>query len=90
MTELGRYLVEKKELQPLSHAAKSLVAGDVYEHYSGKRYQILSVGRSSETLEEVVIYQALYGERDVWVRPLAMFLEKVVVSGETRPRFRRI
>lgn len=49
--------------------------GDIYEHYKGHRYQIIGVGRHTETLEEVVIYRALYGDFGVWVRPLNMFLE---------------
>ncbi|MCP5469162.1 MAG: DUF1653 domain-containing protein [Chlamydiales bacterium] len=58
----------------------------VYEHYSGKRYRVLSVGRHSESLDELVIYQAQYGEGDVWAQPLRMFIEEV----EGRPRFRHL
>ncbi len=79
-----------EELKPLSEEAKSFVGGEIYEHYRGKRYKILSVGRSEATLEECIVYQALYGDRDVWVRPLRMFLEKVVVEGESQPRFKRV
>lgn len=43
--------------------------------------------RDSETLEEMVTYQALYGEGDIWVRPINMFLEDVVINGELTPRF---
>ena len=77
-------------LKSFSAAAKSFVEGAIYEHYKGKRYKILSVGRNSENLEESVIYQALYGERDVWVRPLGMFLETIVIDGQTQPRFKRV
>lgn len=73
-------------LHPFSDKARSIQIGDIYEHYSRKRYKILAVGRHSETLEEVVIYQSLYGDGDVWVRPLAMFLETVGMQ----PRFSRV
>ncbi len=79
-----------EELQPFSALAKSFSKGATYEHYKGKRYQILAVGRNSETLEECVVYQALYGDCDVWVRPLTMFLETVVINGIEQPRFKKI
>lgn len=62
----------------------------VYEHYKGERYQVLGVGRHSETLEELVIYQQLYGDGGLWVRPRTMFTESVTVDGLTKPRFRFI
>ena len=63
-----------------------------YLHYKGKLYKLLAVGRHSETLEEVVIYQALYddqefGKNAFWVRPKVMFSEKVIVEGKEVPRF---
>ena len=54
-----------------------IVIGGKYEHYKGKPYRVLAVARHSETLEEMVVYQALYGEKEVYVRPLQMFVEKV-------------
>jgi len=62
----------------------------VYEHYKGKRYEVISVAKHSETLEELVVYKALYGDNDLWVRPLEMFLEIVEVNGEKMPRFKFI
>ena len=59
-----------------------------YLHYKGKEYEVLGVARHSETLEKIVVYRALYGARDLWVRPLKMFTEKVVVDGKKVPRFR--
>ncbi len=59
-----------------------------YEHYKGKRYRVIGVAKHSETLEEMVVYQALYGEGAVWVRPLAMFLEEVEKDSKKMPRFR--
>jgi len=82
--------MNKKILPPLSTLAQSILAGTVYEHYKGPRYKIVGVARHSETLEELVVYQALYGEGGIWVRPLAMFLETVVVNGKAQPRFRLV
>lgn len=59
-----------------------------YEHYKGNQYSVLSVARHSETLEPMVVYQALYGDHSIWVRPAAMFLETVKVDGLMVPRFR--
>ena len=59
-----------------------------YQHYKGNDYTVIGVARHSETLEELVVYRAEYGERGLWVRPAAMFQETVEVDGETVPRFR--
>lgn len=77
-------------LQPFSDQAKLLTEGAIYEHYKGKRYKILCIGRNSETLEESVVYQAQYGDNDVWIRPLNMFLENIDLDGKVQPRFKRI
>jgi hypothetical protein len=60
----------------------------LYQHYSGKHYRVLGLSRHSETLEEFVVYQALYGDYGLWVRPLGMFQESVEVNGKLVPRFR--
>lgn len=60
----------------------------VYEHYKGNQYRVVGVARHSETLEELVVYEALYGDHGLFVRPLGMFLEDVVIEGVTKPRFR--
>lgn len=80
----------QEELSPFSPLAQSMSAGSIYEHYKGMRYKILGVARHSETLEELVVYQALYGDSELWVRPLNMFLEEVVIQGRLQPRFQRI
>ncbi|MFO1718828.1 DUF1653 domain-containing protein [Pseudomonas aeruginosa] len=59
----------------------------LYRHYKGQNYRVLGVARHSETEEALVIYQALYGEFGLWVRPLEMFTEAVEVDGEWVPRF---
>ena len=74
----------------LSPKAKSIVIGSLYEHYKGLRYKILGVARHSETLEELIVYQALYGDGDMWVRPLDMFLENITIDGKLQPRFKCI
>ena len=56
-------------------------------HYKGGMYEVIALAKHSETLEELVVYKALYGEGKVWVRPLAMWEEKVLVDGKEIPRF---
>lgn len=58
-----------------------------YKHYKGNMYEVLGVAHHSETQEELVVYRALYNDFDLWVRPLAMFLESVEINGVTMPRF---
>jgi hypothetical protein len=58
-----------------------------YRHFKGQHYEVLGVARDSETLQELVVYRALYGERGLWVRPLAMFMSQVERDGTTMPRF---
>ena len=59
----------------------------LYRHYKGPEYRVLGVARHSESEEEVVVYQALYGEFGLWVRPLAMFTSEVELDSERVPRF---
>ena len=66
---------------------RELIVGGRYRHYKGNEYTVLGVARHSETLEDMVVYRAEYGERGVWVRPKEMFLEEVVVAGKTVFRF---
>ena len=62
----------------------------IYEHYKGNRYRVLGVGNHSETLEKMVIYQAMYGEKEIWVRPLSMWEELVEKNGTKVHRFRLV
>ncbi len=71
-----------------------------YKHYKGKHYQVIGIAHHSETLEELVVYKALYqnaspseslwrtkeGE-NLWVRPLNIFMEEVILDGKKTPRF---
>ena len=61
-----------------------------YRHYKGGEYLVLGLARHSETLEPLVVYQALYGEKGLWVRPAAMFGEAVTIDGIRQTRFTRI
>lgn len=63
------------------------VVPGLYRHYKGQRYRVLGTALHSETEEALVVYQAMYGERGLWVRPLAMFTETVELDGEPIPRF---
>lgn len=66
-----------------------LVKGGIYEHYKGKKYQVIDIVRHSETLEELVLYKTLYENElgELWVRPKAMFTQKLE---DGRPRFKLI
>ena len=66
-----------------------------YRHYKGHEYEVIGLARHSETLEELVVYRALYhspefGDNAIWTRPKAMFLETVAVNGKEIPRFEYI
>lgn len=61
-----------------------------YKHFKGGEYEVIGVAKHSENLEDFVIYKALYGKKDLWIRPLKMFLEKVTVNGKKVNRFQKI
>ncbi len=61
-----------------------------YRHYKGKEYEVIGVAKHSETLEELVVYRALYDEGQLWVRPLKMFTEEVEKDGKKILRFEYI
>lgn len=58
-----------------------------YRHFKGNEYQVIGTARHSETLEEMVVYRALYGDGGLWVRPAAMWSEQVERDGCCGPRF---
>jgi hypothetical protein len=59
----------------------------IYRHYKNLLYEVKATVRHSESLEPMTLYQALYGERGLWVRPAAMFNENVEFNGLIQPRF---
>lgn len=63
---------------------------DLYRHYKGKLYALICFAKNSETLEEMVVYQAQYGEKAFWVRPKKMFFEIIDIKGERVPRFKKV
>lgn len=58
-----------------------------YRHFKGNEYEVLYIAKHSETLEPMVFYRALYGERGIWVRPASMWNETVSRDGKTYKRF---
>ncbi|MGY0581969.1 MAG: DUF1653 domain-containing protein, partial [Paraglaciecola chathamensis] len=54
-----------------------------YRHYKGNDYEVIGVATHSEDESELVVYRPMYGERGLWVRPLSMFNESVVVNGQS-------
>lgn len=58
-----------------------------YRHFKGKEYEVIAVAKHSETLEEMVVYKALYGDGGYWVRPASMWNETVTKEGKTFKRF---
>jgi hypothetical protein len=64
----------------------------IYRHYKGKFYELIGIGRHSETLLEFVVYRALYtspdfGPNQIWVRPIEMFIDVIEWEGKRQPRF---
>ena len=64
-----------------------MIKKGIYRHYKGGRYEVIGVARHSETLEEMVVYRALYGEGGLWVRPASMWNEWVEKDGQKVLRF---
>ncbi len=58
-----------------------------YRHFKGMEYEVIDIAYHSETMEPMVVYRALYGEQQLWVRPVDMFFETVEREGKTVPRF---
>ncbi len=69
---------------------KYLIEKGRYRHYKGNEYEVLFTAFHSETLEEMVVYRALYGDGDVWTRPASMWNEEVTVDGVVKKRFEKI
>ena len=61
-----------------------------YRHFKGNIYRLVGIAKDSETLEEMVVYQAMYGDGQMWVRPKEMFFGEVVRDGKRTPRFQEL
>lgn len=87
---MGKILVAKKK-QPLTTAMMSnmTIKLGIYQHHKGMKYRVLGVAKHSETLEDLVVYEALYDNKvsKLWVRPLEMFLGKIEKNGKLINRF---
>ena len=64
-----------------------MIKKGIYKHFKGNEYELMDVASHSETLEQMVVYRALYGEGGLWVRPLSMWDEEVTFNGKTVKRF---
>lgn len=64
----------------------------LYKHYKGNIYEVIGVAKHSETLEEMVVYKATYQAegQNLWARPLKLFLETIIVNGQSVKRFEKI
>lgn len=87
----GEYPLEKEKSWRLMLQERSLAKARYFEHFKGGKYKLIAFGKDSETLEEVVIYQALYGANHIWVRPSKIFFSKVTLpDGTEMERFKEI
>lgn len=66
---------------------KPTVKRGIYKHYKGNLYEVLDVGRHSETEEWMVIYRTLYGDASTWIRPYSMFVETIIIDEKSVKRF---
>ena len=70
---------------------QELKIGSIYQHFKGKQYKVIGIAKNSENPEEeFVVYQALYDDKQIWIRPIKMFLETVNREGKDVPRFKLI
>jgi len=67
-----------------------IVINGIYKHYKGKKYKVIAIGKHSETEEEMVIDQALYGENNIWCRPRNMWNDNIELNGKYVRRFELI
>jgi hypothetical protein len=87
--------IDEISVANVSNVSTYISIGSIYRHFKGKEYKILALGKDSETLEDVVVYQALYnsnefGLNSIWVRPKKMFLEIIDKDGKKIKRFEKI
>lgn len=75
------------KIEIMERWAVRMIKNGIYQHYKGNLYEVLGEATHSESLEMMVVYQALYGDFGLWVRPKKMFLEKVLYKGKEISRF---
>lgn len=87
----GAYPTTKESLWKKMLSERRLNTDRYFEHFKGGKYKLIAFGKDSETLKDVVIYQALYGENQIWVRPSSLFFSKVIdKDGNEVERFKEI
>ena len=69
---------------------RTMIKKGIYRHYKGNEYEVIGVAKHSETLEDMVVYKALYGDGGIWVRPASMWNETVIKDGKEHKRFEYI
>ena len=92
-SRLGFTYLDDKDFfgHTMKHMVRQLdMTGEYYRHFKGNVYRVLHIAKDSETIEEMVVYQAMYGERGVWVRPKTMFEEVIERDGKIFRRFSKI
>ena len=67
-----------------------MIKKGISRHYKGNEYEVIGVAKHSETLEDMVVYKALYGDGGIWVRPASMWNETVIKDGKEHRRFEYI
>ena len=65
----------------------NMLKSGIYKHYKGNLYELIAIANHSETLEKMVVYKALYGEGEVWARPISMWGDVLEVNGKMVKRF---
>ena len=76
----------------MNNEIKNNIKNGIYQHYKGNKYEVIGIAKHSETLEDLVVYRALYDNKvsQLWVRPLKMFTETIENDGKEIERFKYI
>ena len=76
----------------MNNEIKNNIKNGIYQHYKGNKYEVIGIAKHSETLEDLVVYRALYDNKvsQLWVRPLKMFIETIENDGKEIERFKYI
>ena len=92
---VGKLRSQSDRNPPLAENLRNVMGNNMfkigkYKHYKGKEYVVIGLAKHSETLQNLVVYRALYGNNDLWVRPLKMFTEEVEIDGIKIRRFKYV